>query len=233
MASITWSTTTPGADSTASAVDDQIRADVSAISTGLQQFVYWTNGSANSDGEFLAGTLRFANVAAANNPRLASNEEGWVILHRPGAVTDGGGTHKGFQFGGMYHVGETNPALLGHPAMVERYPLPTTKTSRWVVATGSQTISATSGALMTSVITYGPTYSHGSDVRVFLTLQPNAECGVYSSGTGDTFCYGVEHVSSTTCLSKISWSAQTILSYPDSTNPQLTIHWLSEGTVDY
>lgn len=230
MASITWSTTTPGTDSTASAVDDQIRADVSALSTGLQQFLYWTNGSAASDGEFLAGTLRLTNVASAKNPRLASNEEGWLALHRPGYVSDGVHASSGYQYGGLYHIGADHPALLGHAAMVERYPMPTTTTSRWVTATGSQSVSATSSALMSSVITYGVEYSHGSDVRVFLSIQPSPECGVNSA---DLFTYGVDNVSATTCGSFVSWSAHTTPNFIDSGSPTLTLHWMSEGTVNY
>jgi hypothetical protein len=229
MASITWSNTTPGDDSLASAVDDQIRTDLSAISTGLQQSWYWLDGSAASDGEFKAGTLRFGGIAGNQSPRKASNEEGYLAVWTPAAIYNGVTNETGFEHGGLYHIGKTNPGLVGHGAMIERYPLPTALNARWVVATGTVEVTASDTALMTKTITFGPTYSYKSDVRVFMTIQPSPTCNA-GYAANDIFTYGVDYISSTTCQSTISWTANALGPSPGAT---ITVQWLSEGTVEY
>jgi hypothetical protein len=228
MASITWSNTTPGSDMTASDVDDQIRTDLTEFASGITSAMWLGDGSAQSDGQFKGGTLRVASVTVnpGVNVRRATGAEGYLLFERPELVYDGV-TNRGVQYGGLYHIGSSDTAMVAHVAMQEQGTAPTTLNARWVVARGTATISATSSSEMRSTITYGPTYSHGSDVRVFVSLLSSSEFLT----SDDTIIVGAQKVKANTFESAVSWTARTTPVYTDDDAPVFTLAWLSEGTV--
>jgi len=226
MAEIAWSTSTPGDDSLASAIDDQLRSDFTAIQTALQQFMYWDDGSANSDGEFKPNTLRIEAISDATNPTLLYGQ-GWLKWNSITSTADAGSAQKG---GGLYLMtggqplgsGATTPVLIGGRFMSEMSDAPSSVSYRWERSTGTVTDLLLGGILNESIITFGVEYSHQSAVNVYV--------GWVDGGGGmaslETFCFGIDQVSKQTAR-LVAWMDTSLLNL---TTGYWT--WLSEGTVE-
>ena len=221
MAVIAWSNSTPGTDMTASAVDDQFRSDWSSIETGLKQWIYWTDGSATSDGEWKQGTFRLP-MMGANEVRGGPNIEGYL------AWEDGGQTAVGSERiydGGIYHSTSGASYCVGHAFMQEQNSHPGL-TARWQVSQGTIGVSLSTSAATTGTITYGVTYDIAP--RVFLTIARDT-MGLQAN---DYVFYGLDAVSTATAISSVSWKERAGV-YPVSTVSEVILAWRSEGTVSY
>ena len=203
---------------TASAVDDQFRSDWSSIETGLKQWIYWTDGSATSAGEWKQGTFRLPMVGSGS-VRAGPNIEGYL------AWGDGGQTAVGSELifdGGIYHSTSDASYCVGHAFMQEQNSHPGL-TARWVVAQDTATLSISSSAVSAVRITYGVTYDVAP--RVFLTQSYNA-IGLLAD---DHIFIGLDSVTSSYASSSASWKAGA----GSFATVTLALHWRSEGTVSY
>lgn len=234
MAEIAWSTSTPGDDSLASAVDNQVRSDLTAIQTGLQAFLWWDDGSANSDGYFKAGTMRVANTARSAGTSSCLSDlysDGWMRFDTRQAVqNDPAAATVGAQGGGLYlwnaSSEDTRPILVGHPMMSFMSTTPSTVSATWVRSTGTTTLTLYGNYLQTSVITFGVTYAQPPYVHVCWTDRIN------NWSSTDTVSFGVDQISTQTArFVAFNKSALGPLGYFDISSGVL--QWLSEGTVVY
>ena len=225
MAQIAWSITTPGDDMTASAVDDQIRSDLTAIQTGLQQFMYWDDGSANSDGEFKADTLRIEAISDATNPATLYGL-GWLKWNSLTTTSQSGGPRGG----GLYLMtggqdigsGYTTPVQVGGRFMSEMSTPPSSVSYRWERSSGTFTDLLLGGIVNESVITFGVEYSHQSAVNVYVNWIDGGG-GIASL---ETFAFGVDQVSK---------QSARVVAWMDTSLLQLTTGywaWMSEGTAE-
>jgi len=206
---------------TASAVDDQFRSDWSSIETGLKQWIYWTDGSATSDGEWKQGTFRLP-MMGLNEVRGGPNIEGYL------AWEDGGQTavsSERIYDGGIYHSTSGASYCVGHAFMQEQNTHPGL-TARWQVSQGTIAVSLSTSAATTGAITYGVTYDVAP--RVFLTVVSDT-LGLAAT---DYLFYGLDSVSKATALSSLSWAGGAG-TYTDSGSSEAVLGWRSEGTVSY
>ena len=206
---------------TASAVDDQFRSDWSSLDTGLKQWIYLTDGSATSAGEWKQGTFRLP-MMGSNEVRGGPNIEGYL------AWEDGGQTAVGSELifdGGIYHSTSDASYCVGHAFMQEQNSHPGL-TARWVVAQGTATISISSSAISTKRITYGVTYDTAP--RVFLTQGVNIG-GLLAD---DHVFIGLDAVTTSYTSSSASYK-QGAGPWTVAAPATLALHWRSEGTVSY
>jgi len=207
MASIVWSNTTPGTDMTASAVDNQIRSDRTAIAAGIGTALYWPSDSAisrgdsaTSSGQMLPGTARSLYSAAATD-LVGGAGNGALGLF---------GTHDYLK-----HVGSAATVFFGG-ALMEEHATHPTPGARWVVARGSSVVSIDNTP---STISFGITY----DVAPY--VWQTVEAG---DAGNDLHFHGVNTVSTTAFESRNSYVGGGI--YIDD---NVTMHWCSEGTVSF
>jgi len=229
MASITWSNTSPADDVTFTSMASRIQSIWTSISTGLNQSLYWQDGSDNSDGLFKTESMRLP-VITTGLCRLASMEDGTLILSSTGGFL----SETGHGAGGLYHAGSSDTFCVGSPFMQEHGVEVMTApiSARWVVRTGKiEDVSVTTDGATSSVITFGETYSDAAEVRVFLQVQEDPD-NKFRFQVGDDLFIGAQRVSAATAESILSWAANAA-AYPDVTSRNVHIAWISEGTVAY
>jgi hypothetical protein len=229
VAAITWSNTSPADDVTFTSMASRIQSIWTSIATGLNQSLYWQDGSANSDGLFKAETMRLPAIGTGLC-RLASLDDGTLILGQ----TDGFLSETGYGEGGLYHAGSSDTFCVGSPFMQEHATEVMTApiSARWVVRSGTlEDISISTAAITTSVITFGETYSDASEIRVFVQIAEDPDAAFFIQDSDDFFV-GVQRVSKETAQSVISWAANAD-AYPDIASKSVKLAWISEGTVSY
>ena len=237
MASITWSNSSPADDVTFTSMASRIQSIWTSIATGLNQSLYWQDGSDNSDGLFKAETFKTA-LAPELWARRTENDDGYLIQEKmPGNVA-AGDAQEGYRGGGFYHVGSSDTFCVGSPFMQEHALDPVAAapiTARWVIRSGTlEGISLTSvqEEVTRSVITFAEEgdISHASQIRLFVQIVEDPDA--FGLQAGDDMFIGVQKISKQTAESVISYAANAG-AYPDVTGMTVNIAWLSEATETY
>lgn len=219
MAVISWSNTTPGDDMTASSVDDQLRSDFTAIRTGLEEFMYWTDGSSNSAGEWKLGTARLRSEDDDTLPQgLGPQGSLGGRIHDGPATGDVGGEHYG-----MWHIGSANTMLVGHAQLSEHIDDPSSApfATHWIVEEGKTevTLDRSGTPLVRSSITFSLEY----------TVVPNVIATLYG-GTSiagqEDFTFGIDSIATSGFSSEVS-----LASVFGTSTSIVTVCWSSLGTV--
>lgn len=167
MSTISWLTTSPTTQLTASTMDDEIRSTVTAFAVGVGTSFYGPSSAASqgastsSTGETFLGTARVAR----------------------GSVADGGSSQNGFlgldttRFG-LFELGNnTDNRMVGHARQLERVTaLGFPQTQIWTQISGTQILSGAGAYAET--ITYGITFA-ATPVVIVVPSTASVVAGVF------------------------------------------------------
>lgn len=224
MANIAWSNTTPGDDMTASSVDDQLRSDWTAIQTGLEEFMYWTDGSAASAGEWKLSTAKVRSQTTEHTIPQGLGPQGAL-----GAVVHFGpttGVNVGGENYGVWHIGSSQTMLVGHAQVAEHVTEPSNApyTARWVMAEGKipLTVDRAGTLSIATKVDYGVTYNGIPNVIASI------EVGRLGMWQQEDPIFGIDDITQSGFSSKMS------LINPFGTSVSTwSVCWSSLGTVNW
>lgn len=202
---ITWVETVPSPSSAASSADDELRAFMVAVASGVSRSFVWPGsggGSATGAGVSVAGNARLA--VATNSAVTGGYNDGFLLLNQ---------THES-----LHHIGSTWTAMLGHSSMVDHLPsngftAASLISAHWTTSTGT--------FLITGSTNFG-THSV-SFATPYATTPPFVVLSQLAASAVSLFALHVSSVSTGGFTSVYSGLAATL--------PDTVILWESNGTV--
>lgn len=162
MSAISWAnlesfTPPPASVSTASSGDDWFRSFESSVALGLSTSWIWPGSGGGSLASI--GISQFGNARAAvagNSATTGGFGDGFLLLNTAHAS--------------LHHIGSTTTSIVGHSSMVDHGAV----AGRWLVQTGTITLSSSDTGFGQKVVTYPIQYT-AAPPWIQLVGQANAE----------------------------------------------------------
>lgn len=207
---IVWIETVPSPSSAASSGDDELRAFMVAVASGLSPGYIWPGSGGGSGASAGLSQLGNARLATAGNSAVTGGHgDGYLLLNR---------NHES-----LHHIGSTWTAMLGHSSMIEHAPgigflSASQVSSRWLTQSGSFAIP--SSPAFGTVSTAFPT-SYGSTAPPFVHITP-----IFDLINNGPTSYMMLQVSSVT-----TGGFSAVFSGLSASLLTTTVYWESDGTV--